>query len=153
MSKFSNNLKYLLSEHSISQQQLADAIGISQQTVSRYANGITEPDIESIIKLASFFHCTTDFILGVDDGQNATGVGTKIAETELYLISRFRRLRGEGQSEALCFINYLISKSTIQSRLHTNTIDISVLDEKEQDRLVEYIKSISLGRVNNSFIR
>lgn len=153
MSNFSNNLKYLLSENSISQQQLADAIGISQQTVSRYANGITEPDIASIIKIASFFHATTDFVLGVESEQNHEGAGCKVGETELYLISRFRKLRGEGQSEAICFINYLISKSGIQSKLHGNTLDISILDEKEQQRLVDYIKEASLGRVGNGIAR
>ncbi|MBQ4036753.1 MAG: helix-turn-helix transcriptional regulator [Clostridia bacterium] len=49
------NLKMLRNQMGISQQGLADALGISQQSVNRYENHKVEPDIDTLIKIADFF--------------------------------------------------------------------------------------------------
>ncbi len=47
---------------------MADFLGITRQAYSKYENGQSEPDIETINKLADFFDVTTDYLLGrVDD--------------------------------------------------------------------------------------
>lgn len=45
------------------QQDVANAININQNTYSNYEQGKTEPNIETLIKLADYFHTTTDFLL------------------------------------------------------------------------------------------
>lgn len=46
------------------QQQVADALKISQPTYNNYENEKTQPDFETVKKLANYFHTTTDAILG-----------------------------------------------------------------------------------------
>ena len=46
------------------QEDIADAIGISRQSVSKWENGNSEPDIETIKQLALIFDCSTDQLLG-----------------------------------------------------------------------------------------
>jgi len=60
-------IKELREERGISQAQLAQAIGIRQQTISQYENGITQPDIQTIKKLRDFFGVTADYLLGFEE--------------------------------------------------------------------------------------
>lgn len=61
------NLKKLRSEHKISQQQLADVIGVSQQSINKYENHNIEPDIETLKTMAKFFNTTIDYLVGYEE--------------------------------------------------------------------------------------
>lgn len=41
------NIKLLRTQHHMSQQQLADTLQVSQQSIHKYENDITTPDIET----------------------------------------------------------------------------------------------------------
>lgn len=47
------------------QEQLAERLGVSFQSVSRWENGTSMPDIELIVTMAQVFGCTVDELLGV----------------------------------------------------------------------------------------
>ena len=49
----------------IKQEEFAEDIGVSVQTVSRWENNINYPDISMLPVLASYFKVTTDYLLGV----------------------------------------------------------------------------------------
>lgn len=57
-------LKKIRLKHEKTQQEVANAINITQFTYSNYENGKTQPDFETIIALAKYFGTTTDAILG-----------------------------------------------------------------------------------------
>ena len=59
------NLKHLRNQKGISQQKLANEIGISQQSINKYENHNIEPDIDTLIALAEYFETTVDDLLGV----------------------------------------------------------------------------------------
>lgn len=60
-------IKELRKRTGISAENLATIISVTQGTISNWENGITEPDIKSIIKLSEFFKVTTDYLLGAQD--------------------------------------------------------------------------------------
>ena len=64
------NLKLLRKESGISQQKLADAIGMSQQSINQYENHETEPDIMTLRKLADYFETSVDYLIGHTDIRN-----------------------------------------------------------------------------------
>ena len=53
----------LRTEKALTQQELGDAIGVSDKTVSKWENGGCFPDITIIPILADFFGVTTDYLL------------------------------------------------------------------------------------------
>lgn len=57
-------LKQLRDEVGISQKALADAIGVSQQSVNKYENHNIEPDIGTLIRIADYFNTTVDYLIG-----------------------------------------------------------------------------------------
>lgn len=88
------NLKYLRESHGISQQKLADAVGISQQSVNKYENHQTQPDIVTLIQIADFFHTSVDYLIGHSEAQaESDGVPVyRLTADELRLIDQYRRL-------------------------------------------------------------
>ena len=62
--KMVKNLKYLRTRYGISQQQLAEIAGVSQQSVNKYENHNIEPDIRTLTAFADFFHTSVDFLIG-----------------------------------------------------------------------------------------
>lgn len=56
------NLKKLRAEYGISQQQLADVIGVSQQSINKFENHNVEPDIETLGAMADYFNVSIDYL-------------------------------------------------------------------------------------------
>ena len=59
-------LKQLMAETGVTQQQVADALGITAPAMNHYINGRREPSIEMLCKLADFFGVTVDYLIGRD---------------------------------------------------------------------------------------
>ena len=58
-------LQTLRKKNRITQKELAEALHISQTSVSKYERGESEPDLEMIIKMSDFFGVTIDeFVRG-----------------------------------------------------------------------------------------
>ena len=51
--------------------ELAPVIGISPPALSNYERGERVPDGKALIKLAKYFDCTTDYLLGLSDAKNS----------------------------------------------------------------------------------
>lgn len=56
-------LKILRDERGISQQKLADAIGMSQSSINDYENRGIEPDISTLVRIADYFETSVDYIV------------------------------------------------------------------------------------------
>lgn len=64
------NLKLIRKKRKITGKELARAINTSHQQVYNYENGVYEPSIETLILIAQFFNCSTDYLLGLTDIEN-----------------------------------------------------------------------------------
>lgn len=60
---FSDNLIRFRKMAGLSQLDLADAIGVSRQAVSKYETGVSEPDIQKLTEIASLLNVTMDQLL------------------------------------------------------------------------------------------
>ena len=104
------NLRKLRLYKGISQQQLADILGMSQQSIHQYENHATEPDINTLMQLASFFGTTTDFLIGYTPQTDNLDSAEELdfSKEELLLVRNYRRLsRREQESIRLVIDNYL----------------------------------------------
>ena len=54
----------------ITQQELADVVGVSFQTISKWENDTNEPDIATLKELANIFHVSYDYLLGENESTN-----------------------------------------------------------------------------------
>ena len=60
-------IKKLRKERAITQEEFAEILGVSCQSVSRWENNSCYPDIELIPTIAAFFDISTDKLMGVDE--------------------------------------------------------------------------------------
>ena len=60
-------IKRLRKEKEITQEEFAEVLGVSCQSVSRWENNLCYPDIELIPIIASFFSISTDKLMGIDE--------------------------------------------------------------------------------------
>lgn len=58
-----DRIQYLRKTRGLSQEQLADKVGVSRQAVSKWESEQSAPDIEKIIMMSELFEVTTDYIL------------------------------------------------------------------------------------------
>ena len=59
-------LQNLRKNRRLSQKDVATALGISPAIISNYESGERTPSLENLMSLASFYHCSTDYLLGFE---------------------------------------------------------------------------------------
>ncbi len=61
--KLSERIQHLRKSRGMSQEELAEEIGVSRQAVSKWESEQSMPDLEKVILLSDFFGVTTDYLL------------------------------------------------------------------------------------------
>jgi transcriptional regulator with XRE-family HTH domain len=61
-----NKLKELRISHGMTQETVAEGLGVSSQTVSKWERGLLFPDITLLPKIALLFKCSIDFLFDMD---------------------------------------------------------------------------------------
>ena len=80
--KFAENLRKMRRENGFTQEQLAEKVGVSFQTVSRWETGVVYPDIETLPILAEIFETRVDELIGCTKN-----------DKELLLVKRWEEYR------------------------------------------------------------
>lgn len=62
-----SRLRSLREERGLTQKELAEALQISQAALGNYERGERSPDAELLVKLASYFSTSTDYLLGISN--------------------------------------------------------------------------------------
>ena len=73
-----DKIRALRLQNKLTQEQLADRLGVSYQSVSRWENGVTYPDIALLPAIAKQFSVTTDYLLGQDDSEKRKRIRKQI---------------------------------------------------------------------------
>lgn len=62
-----DNLKKLREQKNITQVKLSIDLDVSQELISRYELGSSFPQPQMLIRLAEYFNCSVDYLLGLTD--------------------------------------------------------------------------------------
>src|SRR4051794_19085815 len=62
-----DKLKSLRKEHGITQENLAEKLHVSRQTISNWENGNTLPDIENLKLLSQFYHIPLSYLFAEEE--------------------------------------------------------------------------------------
>lgn len=66
MEKFSERLKELRHLNGLSQQDVANSVGITRSAYANYEQGTREPDLFTLKKLCLLFEISADFLLNIN---------------------------------------------------------------------------------------
>lgn len=61
---FANRLRRLRKQHNLSTRELAELVGTSNATISRYEKGNRDPDLLLAHRIASYFGVTLEYMCG-----------------------------------------------------------------------------------------
>lgn len=99
---FSERLKELRADKQCTQRQLAYFLGLTPNSVCEWENNRSEPSIETLLKIATYFEVSTDYLLGLEDDfgtPTATPMNDLVlySEEEKRLIEDYRALNYSGK--------------------------------------------------------
>ena len=60
---FGDKLSRLRKEYNYTQEQLADILGVSRQSISKWESDISYPETDKLIELGRLFDCSMDYLL------------------------------------------------------------------------------------------
>ncbi len=101
MAEFLNkNVKHLRNVMGISQQSLADKIGIDRSTISRIENNEIETTIDNAIKIANFLNVSINDLLNKDLTLNADNT---FNETDV-LFDKYKDILTDEDKETIAFL-------------------------------------------------
>lgn len=69
--EFYQKLKNIRKENGMSQEELADQLGVSRQAVSKWENGQGFPETEKLMQISSLFNVSLDYLLKEERGETA----------------------------------------------------------------------------------
>lgn len=82
-------IQQLRKARGLSQEKLAEQLGVSRQAVTKWENGQSTPDVDKIILMSDFFEVTTDYLLkGVEREETVSAPSDRsLASRVLYIAS------------------------------------------------------------------
>ena len=69
MNKFGENLQFYRRRENLTQEQLAERLEVSRQTVSKWEAGVSFAEMEKLLQLCDLFSCDMDTLLRKDAGE------------------------------------------------------------------------------------
>lgn len=87
----------LLADKNLNRKQFAEQSGIPYTTVIGWTNLNRLPDYTALIKIADFFQCSVDYLVGRQDYYGYIYSATSISQTEQKLLTGFRKLSPENK--------------------------------------------------------
>lgn len=61
---FEDRLYQLRKERGISQEELANVVGVSRQAVQKWESGASQPNLENLVAISRYFQVSLDALLG-----------------------------------------------------------------------------------------
>ncbi len=113
-------LKECRIEKQLNQKEVAKKLNITQQTYSDYETGRTNPDIDSLIKIANILGVTADYLLGrEDDFGNITiknSPAEKLSAEDKELLEYFHSLTKSEKLQVTEYTRYLSERGESQKK-------------------------------------
>lgn len=142
-----NRIKEVRKKKGLSLQQVADAVGLGNNTISRYETGKREPKLETWNKLAEYFNVPTSYLMGLSDDVNGwkewaenTGYSVKQIKDEIQRLIKTKRLDSSAN------IQYQIGQAvkSLDSSSYSTTQGV-------QHELVFQLTTL-INKVDNAFL-
>lgn len=141
--EFKERLKALRKEQRITQSKLGKHLNYGSTTIANYESGRNQPSIPDLIKIASVFGVSVDYLLGVTDVRQSM---TKETISHLnQLDAGLSALSQDGLDELLAFLNWLLYKEKQDKTNAVKTVTYSTT-ERNALRVAEPLSTYKKDR-------
>ncbi|AIQ19576.1 hypothetical protein H70357_24850 [Paenibacillus sp. FSL H7-0357] len=143
MNLFSARLKWLRERMNISQKEMAQKIGVSQQYYNKFEKGTGQPNLETLYKIRHTTGESLDFIIGYTfEDKEATLL------YEIYIDHRDQREKLENDIEHLSNDTFAMGKMNLEermslvSKLREGVLDYLKREERALDMFITHISEL-----------
>jgi transcriptional regulator with XRE-family HTH domain len=94
---FGEILRDIRKEKGLSQSELGKLIGTSKAVISKYENSMSYPSYDVLIRIASTFKVSTDYLLGVEKKKtiNSDGLTNKQIDSIITIATEYQKLNSQ----------------------------------------------------------
>lgn len=85
--KFNENLKYLRKKEGLTQEELAEKLNVSRQSVTKWESGQSLPDIEKIKEIAYMLSVSVDSLIGDVESKSTNKIKKKIDDIGWFVLA------------------------------------------------------------------
>ena len=98
-----NRLKQLRIEKKLTQSDVATYLNVTRQGYANYENEITNPTPAILIRLADYFECSIDYLIGRESDVGSIVINQGLSETESELLRIYRNQSDKNKNYLLTF--------------------------------------------------
>lgn len=102
-----DNLKEIRKRKNLTQVRLSIDMEVSQELISQYEKGVSLPTVSNLIKLANFFNCSTDYLLGLTKNPKKIISFTENELEKQMLLEKYNSLSTQNKEHLLSYLDYL----------------------------------------------
>ena len=117
MSDFAANLRELRRAKNLSQEDIAEALGLAKSTVSMYERGNRRPNLAVVTKLAELFSVTVDALLGASEPEPEQELPREVTVSDPELIEYLEMLRTRPECRMLMSTMRTATKTQIAANV------------------------------------
>lgn len=142
--KLGENLKKFRLQRELTQEQLADVLGVSAQAVSRWENGTTYPDITLLPTIVSYFEITLDELMGMENWRSEEQLKELLGQLEengSALPQSVHDLRAYGDFRR----PYRLQQRCFQGFRQNNTKSLSFLKNSAKRTIIQVVTFLLLS--------
>ena len=107
-------IRLLREKHGLKQINLANALQVSPQAVSKWERGANCPDIGQLLKMARLFNVSTDFLLGITDAQSGVFQATVFCTGVTRFAQRSISMNSKDLAEYVNVLFYHLTESVLK---------------------------------------
>jgi len=140
-----NKIAKLRKDNNMTQDQLAEKLGVTAQSVSKWENGITSPDISLLTSIAKLFDITTDELLGNISETQVKKINTitNKEKKDLKLLIKVLSTKGDKVNVQL---PYLFVKTAIETGMNIPSVNDKI-KELDFNNIFECVEMGMLGKI------
>ena len=158
--KFNENLKYLRKKEGLTQEDLAEKLNVSRQSVTKWESGQSLPDIEKVKEIAYMFSVSVDTLIGDVESKTTNKIKKKIDDIGWFIFgfavflinimsSIYYLFSQKIQDEdtmyvitgLIAIIAFLIFVAALKSYLKNNEdVILNMKDTKEGKRIIKLME-------------
>jgi transcriptional regulator with XRE-family HTH domain len=140
MSYFSDKLKELRKNKNLTQKEIAEMLGIKQNSYSDWETGKNEPSLSNVVKLSSILNVTTDELLGQTIYSKLDIIPHPLERIELSNIKNFTKKEYDDLKQAI--ILQQLNSTMSAYKLKDDLIRENNFDEEERQIINTLFKEI-----------
>lgn len=105
---FSFRLRQAREQAGLTQQALADKLGVTKSAIGNYENGVSSPKWDVLVKIFDILHVEPNFLYQDDFSSDELPLTRTLTPIQVSLLDAFDQLNEEGQTKSVEYVEDLV---------------------------------------------